>query len=337
MDRDNLFVSVLMSVYSEKPSILEECINSILEQTFRNFEFLIYLDKPDNEELWSYLVKKACQDSRIIIHRNEKNRNLAGTLNDELSVAKGDYIVRMDGDDSSAKERIAELVDYMENHPEIGVASSWMKEFGNKEPWKNKVVKYTSNYSEMELMILYQTPIAHAPCIFRKSVIENYSPIYNEKCCRTQDYDAWSRLIRNGVQFGMVRKPLYLRRKSGDYGPKPIQFRVIHNQIARNNVGCELSKYNIKLPDIVNDSLLHKVHEIYKNEKGQNRKKMKTIAAIIYSTLYNNPLKMIAELLKNRDLEVPLVLPFNMMLHFLLSCSLCDINNKVTDKSQLIY
>ncbi len=337
MDKGNIFVSVLMSVYSEKPSILEECINSILKQTYSNFEFLIYLDKPDNEELWSYLEEKASQDSRIFIHKNEKNRNLAGTLNDELKVAKGDYIVRMDGDDTSAKDRIAVLVDYMEKHPEVGVASSWMKEFGNKEPWKNKVVKYTSNYSEMELMILYQTPIAHAPCIFRRSVIENFSPIYNEKCCRTQDYDAWSRLMRNGVQFGMVKKPLYLRRKSGDYGPKPIQFRVIHNQIARRNVEEVLSKYNIKLPDIVNDTLLQQVHKAYKNEEGLNRKKMKTIAAIIYSTLYNNPFMMIAALLKNCDIAVPFVLPFNMMIRFILSCGLCDINNKVTDKSQFIY
>ena len=71
MVNDKIFVSVLMSVYSEKPSILEECINSILKQTFSNFEFLIYLDKPDNEELWSFLVEKASQDSRIIIHKNE--------------------------------------------------------------------------------------------------------------------------------------------------------------------------------------------------------------------------------------------------------------------------
>ena len=110
MTKDNVFVSVLMSVYAETPATLKEAIDSILNQTFNNLEFLVYLDKPDNDTLWAYLQECATTDSRLIIHRNEKNRFLAGTLNDELQVSKGDYIVRMDGDDISVPYRIEHLV-----------------------------------------------------------------------------------------------------------------------------------------------------------------------------------------------------------------------------------
>ena len=337
MVNDKLFVSVLMSVYSEKPEILQGSIDSILNQTFQNFEFLIYLDNPDNEELWRFLTKYAQKDSRLVIHKNEVNRSLAGTLNDELKVAKGDYIVRMDGDDISIPNRIELLVDYMEGHPEVGVASSWMKEFGNKKSWKNKTVKYTSDFFKMELMLLYQTPIAHAPCIIRRSVVDSYSPLYNEKCCRTQDYELWSRLVKEGVKLGMVPQPLYLRRKSGDYGPKPINFRIIHNQIARHNIGVFLSNYKIELPAVIDDDFIANIHRTYKKEQGQNKKKLKTIAAVAYSTKCNTRMELILSLIKNKDLNVPFVLPFNLALHLFVVPGLFNINNLVTDDSQLIF
>lgn len=337
MVNDKLFVSVLMSVYSEKPNILRESIDSILKQTFHNFEFLIYLDKPDNEELWHFLEECAQKDSRLVIHKNEVNRSLAGTLNDELKVAKGDYIVRMDGDDISVSNRIELLVDYMESHPDVGVASSWMKEFGNKESWKNKTVKYTSDFAKMELMLLYQTPIAHAPCIIRRSVVDSYSPLYNEKCCRTQDYELWSRLVKEGVRLGMIPEPLYLRRKSGDFGPKPISFRVIHNQISRHNIVDFLKKYSIDLPEVIDDVFIARMHKECRNERGQNRKKLKTISAVAYSTKCKTRMELVRSLLRNKDLAIPFVLPINLALHIFVTPGLFNINNLVTDDSQLIF
>ena len=295
------------------------------------------MDKPDNEELWHFVEEYAQKDSRLVIHKNEVNRSLAGTLNDELKVAKGDYIIRMDGDDVSVPNRIERLVNYMESHPAVGVASSWMKEFGNTERRKNKTVKYTSDFSKMELMLLYQTPIAHAPCIIRRSVVDSYSPLYNEKCCRTQDYELWSRLVKKGVIIGMVPQPLYLRRKSGDFGPKPISFRVIHNQIARHNIGDFLRDYKIELPALIDDSFVLTIHKAYKNEQGQNRKKLKTIAAVAYSTKCNSRTDLIRSLLRNKDLSVPFVLPLKLALHLFVKPGLFNINNLVTDDSQLIY
>lgn len=155
MVNDKIFVSVLMSVYEEPIPMLNESIDSILGQTHSNLEFLVFLDKPDNEELWLYLQEKAIQDKRLKVHKNAVNRFLAGTLNDELKHAKGDYIVRMDGDDKSVPYRIEHLVNYMENHSEVGVASSWMQEFGHKRKIDNRIVEYEPDFEKMKVYYLF--------------------------------------------------------------------------------------------------------------------------------------------------------------------------------------
>ena len=341
MVNDKIFVSVLMSVYSEKPSILEECINSILKQTFSNFEFLIYLDKPDNEELWSFLVEKASQDSRIIIHKNEKNRLLAGTLNDELAIAKGEYIVRMDGDDVSVPNRIEALVDYMEVHQDVGVASSWMKEFGHRSIIDNRIVKYEESFERMKVIYLCQSPIAHAPCIIRRCVVNDFGPaLYNERCSKSQDYELWSRLIQKGVIFGMVNKALYLRRSAQFAGANPIKYQVIINQICRKNIRDILSSVKIELKNTIKKDLIVEVHTAISNNKGVLKKQLEMIQCIVYSNVYNNIIERLIKMVINGDfgcLNILTYLPFRYRIHYFKSQKFIELNNIVSSSSELIY
>lgn len=338
MLNDKKFVSVLMSVYAEPIPMLNEAIDSILGQTHSNLEFFVFLDKPDNEELWGYLQEKAAQDKRLIVHKNEVNRFLAGTLNDELKLAKGDYIVRMDGDDISVPYRIKHLVDYMVAHPEVGVASSWMQEFGHVKKRDNKVVKYESDFEKMKVTYLCQTPIAHAPCIIRRSVVDDFGPaLYNERCSKTQDYELWSRLIQAGVVFGMVSEPLYLRRSTQGAGANPIKFQVIHNQVARKNMKNVLSQVNISLPEFVELGLVRKIHNAIRQSNGLLKKQLKMIQCILYSNLYLNPVKRVFALVTNGDIQCLLVLPFKTKIRFCLPGKLTDMNNLVTSPDQLIY
>lgn len=338
MGNNKLLVSVLMSVYSEPIPMLKEAIDSILNQTFSNLEFFVYLDKPDNDTLWTFLQKYAANDSRLIVHRNEKNRLLAGTLNDELSIAKGDYMVRMDGDDISVPYRIEHLVDYMETHPEVGVASSWMREFGNKNRIHNRVVKYVTDFEKMKINSLYQTPIAHAPCIIRRSVVDSYGPaLYNELCCKTQDYELWSRLIENGVVLGMVSEPLYLRRASHGDGPLPIKYEVIHNQVCRRNNQKMLAKFGITLPNKMNETLLTEVHNAIKRVSGFHKKQLKMFQCLLYSNLYLNPVKRIYKVFINGDVSCLSVLSFRTKLHFCRPRKMTELNNMVVSPHELIY
>lgn len=338
MTKDNVFVSVLMSVYAETPATLKEAIDSILNQTFNNLEFLVYLDKPDNDTLWAYLQECATTDSRLIIHRNEKNRFLAGTLNDELQVAKGDYIVRMDGDDISVPYRIEHLVNYMESHPEVGVASSWMQEFGHERKMDNRIVKYESDFEKMKVEFLCQTPIAHAPCIIRRSVVEQFGPaLYNERCSKTQDYELWSRLIKEGVVFGMVSEPIYLRRCSQGAGANPIRFQVIHNQVARRNMRDVLRQVNIDLPNVVSEEMITSINMAIKNASGLLKSQLKMIQCILYSNVYSSPIKRILAMIRQGDIASMSVLSLRLKIHFCLPDKLTEMNNMVTAPDQYIF
>lgn len=331
MAEKSIFVSVLMSVYSEEPVILKEAIDSILNQTFRNLEFFIYLDKPDNDGLWEFLKEYASKDSRIKIHRNETNRFLAGTLNDELKVANGDYMVRMDGDDISVPERIQTLVDYMESHPDVGVASSWMKEFGHEHFWKNRVIRYSCSFEDMRLTYFYQSPIAHAPCIIRKNAVCKYFPkLYNERCPRTQDYELWSRLIRDGVVFGMVPEPLFLRRKSRGSGANPISFQIIHNQVSRRNISEFIKRYGLILPDKVDEGFLDNMIAKKPLCPQIAKKQYEMVLCIIFSNVYPHPVSRILSMIRKGQLSNLSVLHFRQLARFMKSAPFTEINNLIT-------
>jgi glycosyltransferase involved in cell wall biosynthesis len=134
----NPLVTVLMPVYNGE-EFLHEAIESILKQTYLNFELLIINDgSTDSSEniILSY------PDTRIRYIKNESNIKLIATLNNGFALAQGKYIVRMDADDYSVKERLQKQVAFMEANPEVTLAGSWFETIGD-EP--SRVVKYESD------------------------------------------------------------------------------------------------------------------------------------------------------------------------------------------------
>jgi glycosyltransferase involved in cell wall biosynthesis len=107
-------VSVIMSTYNEEPEWLEKCIDSILNQTYSHFEFLIVLDNPENEQLKLLLDDYQKKDSRIKIIPNPKNMGLVKSLNTALEHCNGKYVARMDADDISDPERLSKEKSYLE-------------------------------------------------------------------------------------------------------------------------------------------------------------------------------------------------------------------------------
>lgn len=106
-------VSVVMSTYKEKPDYVEEAIDSILGQTYRNLELIIIVDWPENKPVKRLLYRRQAKDRRIVIVENEHNLGLANSLNKALKIAKGDYICRMDADDVSEPARIETQLAYL--------------------------------------------------------------------------------------------------------------------------------------------------------------------------------------------------------------------------------
>jgi glycosyltransferase involved in cell wall biosynthesis len=115
------YISAVMSVYNESEEYLRKSIESILNQTYTDFEFIIILDNPDNKKARDILKEYENKDDRIVLLENEKNIGLAPSLNRGVKVARGKYIARMDADDIALPQRFEKQVYFLENNPDYAV------------------------------------------------------------------------------------------------------------------------------------------------------------------------------------------------------------------------
>lgn len=186
----NPLVTVLMPVYNGE-KYLEEAIKSILNQTFKYFEFLIVDDGSTDK---SAEIIASFNDARIRLERNEVNLGLIKTLNKGFKLSKGKYIARMDCDDISLPKRLSIQTSFMEKNREIGVCGSWVKIIGLKQSF---ISKYPQNHEEARAYLLFNTPFAHPAVIIRKEIIEKYQLEYDENYKHAEDYELWSRIIEH--------------------------------------------------------------------------------------------------------------------------------------------
>ncbi|MDB4655567.1 glycosyltransferase [Flavobacteriales bacterium] len=181
-------VTVLMPVYNAE-EFVETAIQSILEQTYKNFELLIMDDGSTDD---SAAIILAIDDSRISYIKNDVNLKLITTLNKGLKLAKGKYIARLDADDIAEKTRLQEQVDFMEANPKVGLSGTWYTAFGTK----NSTVKNPTQNQDIRYMALYQCPIIHPSTIFRTSVIRDNNLSYNMDYPHAEDYELWCRFAQ---------------------------------------------------------------------------------------------------------------------------------------------
>ncbi len=179
-------VTVLLPVHNAKDYV-GQAIQSILDQTFRDFELLIINDGSTDR---SRDAIASFRDERIHFVNNESNLKLIATLNKGIDLAAGKYIARMDADDISLPQRLQRQVDFMENHPDVGVCGSWFETFGNQ----HHVVKYPGKDEDIRIMMLYQTPFCHPSIIFRKEVFDKHGIRFLPEFIHAEDYEVWVRL-----------------------------------------------------------------------------------------------------------------------------------------------
>lgn len=197
-------VSVIMGVYNGA-NYLEESINSIINQTFKNFEFVICDDGSEDNSL-SIIENKAQLDSRIKVLKNTSNKGLGYSLNECIKVSQGKYLVRMDSDDISVENRIEKLVQSLEERPEYAVLGSGMILFDNYEEWG---VTTPIEFPNRE-QIFKGPAVAHATTIMNRKVIEEIG-LYNTLAdkYRVEDYDLWCRLAEAGYKIMNTNDCLY--------------------------------------------------------------------------------------------------------------------------------
>ena len=180
-------ISVLMPVYNGE-AYLREAIDSILQQSFSDFEFLII---DDGSTDGSAAIITSFSDPRIVFLQNGRNQGLVYTLNRGLQYARGIYVARMDQDDISHRERFQRQVTFMEENPAIGVCGAWMETIGDRV---GQVVQYDSEPEVIKCKLLFVTVLAHPTVVFRRSVLADFGLHYSEDYQHAEDYEFWIRL-----------------------------------------------------------------------------------------------------------------------------------------------
>lgn len=202
-------VSILMPAYNAEKYIAE-AIESILNQTFNDFEFII-IDDCSVDQTWQIITTYAGRDKRVVALRNNPRLKLAKTLNVGVGIAMGKYIARMDADDWSYPDRIEKQVHFMDKHPEIGVSGGTMQ-VCNDQLRVMKARKYHLSDKAIRKNIFYYSPFCH-PLIICRADILKVAGIYNESLNDAEDYDLYFR-IGNYSKFGNLSDQLIKYRRT---------------------------------------------------------------------------------------------------------------------------
>lgn len=179
-----------MPVYNSNLAYLKETIESVLNQTFSDFEFLILNDSPENVELENFILEYAKQDNRIKYFKNPRNLGISPSRNKLIDLAQGEFLAVIDHDDISVKERFEKEVAFLEENEEVGVVGGGIELMANK---KKEFLPTKSADIKIRLMLKYA--IMHPTSMIRKSILQENKIYYNAFYSTCEDYKLHCDLI----------------------------------------------------------------------------------------------------------------------------------------------
>lgn len=200
-------VSVVLPVYNGEP-YLPEAIESILNQTFNDFEFII-IDDGSQDKTWQIANTYAEKDRRLVLYRNPSNLGLIKSLNKGLELARGKYVARQDADDISLPDRLAKQVEYFEQHPEIGLlGTAYYRLNGQGE----RILRCPpATDTDIRWKLLFDNVWCHASMMFRRALIKVGEPFYRD-FLHAEDYELWTRLLKK-TRASTLSIPLVIYRE----------------------------------------------------------------------------------------------------------------------------
>jgi glycosyltransferase involved in cell wall biosynthesis len=180
-------ITVLMPVYNNE-KYLRPAIDSILNQTFADFEFLIINDGSTDQ---SEEIIKSYRDERIRYDKNEINSGIIVTLNKGIDMARGEYIVRMDGDDISLPSRLQIQFDFMEKNQNLGVSGGRIESIGKITGYSPKTL---TEPEQIKANLIFGTPFSHPSVIIRKKILIDNNLRFDKDYPHAEDYELWTRV-----------------------------------------------------------------------------------------------------------------------------------------------
>ena len=187
---ENPKISVLLTVYNSA-SYIGSSIESILQQTFRDFE-LIIIDDCSTDGSWEIVQKYAGEDPRIVAYKNEQNLGGCRNLISGLQHVRGKYIARQDNDDWSYPDRLEKQFAFLESHPEVGIVGGSMEIMDTNGEGVGKRTYHLTD-TEIRKKIFRYSPFAHPLVMIRRSVLDKVGP-YDPVYAPADDYDLYFRI-----------------------------------------------------------------------------------------------------------------------------------------------
>ncbi len=216
-------LTVLMSVYNGLPH-LSEAIESILEQTYKNFEFLI-IDDASSDGSREVLAEYAQRDSRIKVLLNEENSGLGYSLNRGMESATTPWVARMDADDIAVPNRFELQMAYVAEYPDIDILGGYALNINEKGEFVSERRVPTSH--DQIRRLIWTNPFIHATVLLRREAILKVGS-YSSKTRKRQDYQLWFRCCAAGLKFANLSVPL-------------IKYRFTENTFKRNNFRVQIA------------------------------------------------------------------------------------------------
>lgn len=212
-----------MSLYNPRPfNWLKEAVDSILNQTFEDFEFLIYDDGSEGE-CRKEVAELEKRDARIRVLRGEENRGIAYGLNQCIRQARGKYLARMDGDDISLPRRLELQAAFLDTYPEYDYTGSGAALLEQGKLWG---IRQMPELPRKEDFLSF-SPYIHPSVMFRREVFEKYG-LYDtsDLCRRCEDYELFIRLHIAGSQgYNLKEILLHYREEKSSYKKRSFQSR----------------------------------------------------------------------------------------------------------------
>jgi hypothetical protein len=230
-------VSVLMSVLNGE-SFLRQAVESILSQTFRDFEFVI-IDNASNDGTAAIL--DSFRDDRIVRLRNEVVCTLTQSLNRGLQSARGDYVARLDADDLAAPQRLARQVAFLDAHQDATLVASYLRIIDEADRVTGAFVSAT-DHSGIYNELAYRNPIGHSAVMFRRAPVVAVGG-YPAKYEFAQDLALWVLLARQHARFGMIDELLGDNR---DHGKRTTLSSGL--SLSRHRESIEIFEAALRLP-----------------------------------------------------------------------------------------
>lgn len=222
-------ISVIMGVYNaQKESMFQKSINSILQQSFDDFE-LIICDDGSTDNTYNMLKQIAKKDKRVVLIKNEKNQGLAFSLNQCIKASKCDILIRHDIDDYSDLTRFQKQVDFLNNNPSFALVGSNISLHSNNNIWGK--MEYPESPTKKDF--LFCLPFMHGSIAMRKEAVMDvggYS--VTKKTRRTEDFDLFARMYVAGSKGYNFQEILYNYKEDSDAQKKrKFKYRVDESRV----------------------------------------------------------------------------------------------------------